>query len=91
MYGHDVPKRGVHRVELGRVALVREAVRQHALGDGPGPLQQDGARLVQPAGRETEAAQGDEGVPAPVAEPGIAGDDGLPFSTASQVGVRRAS
>ena len=77
VHGDDVPERRVDRVELGRVALVGEAVGQHPLGDRPGPLEQDRPRFVEPAGREAEPAQRDERVAAPVGEPRIAGDDGL--------------
>ena len=46
MHRDDEPERGVHRVELGCIALVHEAVRQHALGYVGGPLEQDEARFV---------------------------------------------
>ena len=55
--------------------------------DGAGPGEQNLAGVVESIGRQAQAAQGDEGVAAPIGEPGIAGDDGLARAAADQVGI----
>ena len=75
VHRHDVPQRRVHAVVLGAVALLHEPVRQHPLRDLRRPGEQDVAGLIEPAVGDAEAAQGDEGVAAPVREPRVAGDD----------------
>jgi len=86
----DVPERGVDGVELRLVASVGEAVREHAFGDGIGPLEQNPARVVEAAAGETEPAHGDERVPTPVGEPGVARHDRHPGPAPHQIGVRGA-
>ena len=58
--------------------------------DTAGPFEQDRARVVEPAGRQAQTPQRDERVAAPVGEPGIAGDDGLPEPRLDEIGVGRA-
>src|SRR5207245_7735059 len=45
---------------------------------------------IEPARREAQAAECYEGVAPPVGEPWISGDDGPPFATAHEVGIRGA-
>ncbi len=87
MHRDHVPERGIDRVELGLLAGIGKAVRQHALGDRIGPGEQDRARQIQPVGQGHEAAQRDEGVAPPVGEPGIAGNDGLALAALHDVGI----
>src|SRR4029453_1240743 len=70
--------------------MVREAVGQHALGYRARPLEQDVARLIDAIGGEADPAQRDECVPAPVCEPGVAGDNRLSRSALHQIGVSSA-
>ncbi len=90
VHGDHVPERRVHRVELGGVAGLHEPVRELALRHRPGPLHQDRPGIVPPAAGEAEAPKRDEGVPAPVCEPGIAGNHRHALAAADQVLVRRA-
>src|SRR5439155_19288164 len=48
------------------------------------------ARVFQVAGRDAKAANGDKRVAAPIAEPGIAGDEGLSLAALDEICVRRA-
>src|SRR5207245_11387961 len=87
-YRDHEPERRVHRVVLGGLAALGETVREHPLRKAPGPLEEDGAGLIEPARREAQAAERYEGVAPPVGEPWISGDDGPPFATAHEVGIR---
>ena len=86
----DVPERGVDGVVFGCAALIGEAVGEHAFGNGVRPRDENVAGLGQPAGGEAEAAEGDERVAAPIAEPRVAGDDGFPRIAADDIGVAGA-
>ena len=85
--GDDEPQGGVDSVELRRLPAFRKAVGQHAARDRGRPLEQDLPRQVEAPGRQAEAAKGDEGVPAPVGEPRIAGDDRRAVAAPDQIGV----
>ena len=69
--GDDEPQRGIDGVELGHLTAIEEAIGQHALGDNAGPVQEDGAGVGEPAGCQAQSAERDEGVAAPVGEPGM--------------------
>ncbi len=75
--GDEKPERGVGGVVVGRCRRRREsgwaACLRLALGEGA----EDFAGLGETPGGEAEAGQGDHGVAAPVAEPVVAGDDGV--------------
>ncbi len=86
----DVPERRVDRVVLGLGALVGKKIWQHALGDGAGPFREDPLGLGQAAGRETQAAERDERVAAPVGEPRVPRDDGPTRAAAHEIRVGRA-
>ncbi len=86
--GHHVPERGVDGVELRCLAVVREAVRQHALRHRTGPLEKNRTRVVESTRRETEAAERDERVASPVGEPRVARDDRLSAPAPDEVSVR---
>ncbi len=86
----DVEERGVDRVVLGLGAAIGEAVRQEAVLHDAGPREQDVARVLEAAAAQAEAAQRDERVAAPVAEPRVAGDDGAPFAARDEVRIGRA-
>ena len=68
-------------------AILREEIGQHSRGDAPAPHVEDGGRLFQPTGRETEAAQREERVAPPVREPRVARHDGLAVAAPHEVGV----
>ena len=53
----------------------------------PAHCDQNVARLLETAGRDAEAAQRDECVAAPIAEPRITGDDRFAFAALDEVGV----
>ena len=88
--GDHVPEGGIDGVVFGGIALIRKAVRQHALGHDTRPADQDVPRFGQPAGGHAQASQRDEGVAAPVGEPRVAGDDGLAGAAPHEKGIRRA-
>ena len=58
--GDDEPERCVHRVELRRLAAIRKAIGQHALGDRLRPLEEEAQPLVDAIGCETDSSQRDE-------------------------------
>src|SRR5262249_56050486 len=66
-----------------------ERVGGEAGGGGGGPGEEDRAGVVEPAGREAEAPEGDERVASPVGEPRVAGDDRLSGSAPDDVRIRR--
>ena len=70
----DEPQRRVDRV-VGGDARLGEVVRQEAVADEGRPGAEDPARVVVAAGGEGQARERDHRVPAPVAEPRVAGDD----------------
>ncbi len=84
-----VPERGVDRVELGHVARIRKPVRDHALRDGLRPGEQDVMGELETVRQGHEAAQGDEGVAAPVGEPGVARDDRPAMAPLHDIGIGR--
>ena len=74
--GVGEPHRAVHGVVVGfAVLVVVEAVGHHAVAQRVGEGAQRGGGGVAAAGRDEQPGQSDEGVPAPVGEPRIAGDD----------------
>ncbi len=89
MHGNHEPQGRVDRVVLGSLARVGEAVGQHAARFGAGPGVEDVTRELDPARDGEQAAERDEGVPAPVREPGIPCENGPPAAAADDVGVGR--
>src|SRR5207247_2459727 len=87
---NDVPKRGVDRIEFRLLALIGKAIRQHALRNNAGPLEQNIARIFEPAGGDAEAAKRNERVASPVAEPWIACDEGFSFAALDKICVTGA-
>src|SRR5205823_8500412 len=87
---YDVPKRGIDRIEFRLFAGIGKAIRQHALRNSARPGEQNIARVFQMSGRDAEAANGDKRVAAPIAEPGVAGDEGFAFAALDEICVRRA-
>ncbi len=87
--GDDEPQRGIDGTELGGVAGIGETIRQHAVRERARPFEQDRPRIVEPARGQADAAHRDEGVPAAIREPGIAGHDRPSLSPRHDVGVRR--
>src|SRR5882672_11374540 len=77
VYGDEEPQTGVHRVVLRSLAAVGEAVRQHALTHEPRKGAQYAERDFLAARGQGQTGEGDHGVAAPIAEPGITRDDGL--------------
>ena len=71
----EIPQCRIDGVVLGRFAAVRKPIRQHPLTCMRGESPQDRSRLRRAAGAEREAGQRNHRVAAPVAEPGITGDD----------------
>ncbi len=73
----DEPHGGVDGVVVGGISLIGESVGEksaaHVVGEGG----EDGFGDFVTTGDEGEAGEGDEGVAAPVFEPGVAGDDGF--------------
>src|SRR5580692_12402714 len=92
-HGIDEPQGSVQRIEFGLFAVIRKAVRQHAVGHGRRPRNQDVTRCVEPPGGDAQAAQRDESVAPPVGKPWIARDDRLAWRPCSRspydVGVSR--
>jgi hypothetical protein len=89
--GDHVPERGIDGVVLRLLfRAVGEAVGEHPLRHRARPLLQDAARRVHAAGGQAEAAESDEGVAAPIQEPGVAGHNRLPTAARHQVGIARA-
>ena len=76
--GPEIPERTVHGV-VGLGGAVRgEEIGQEAVPFVPADLRQDLDPFRDAAGGEAETGKGDQGVPSPAPEPGIAGDDGRP-------------
>ena len=73
--GVDEPERGIEGVVFGLIAGVGPAVGHHALVDVLRVVEQDCLGDGGAAGFQAETGQRDERVAAPVAEPGVAGDD----------------
>src|SRR2546423_4345972 len=72
----EEPEGRVDGVVLGDLARIVKRVRQHALIEIVDKRLQDLARLVGKAGGQRQPTQSDHGVPPPVSEPWVAGDDG---------------
>src|SRR5262249_3682843 len=70
----EVPQCCIRSVVLGLLTGVRKYVGQHALIDEAGECPQNPSGDFCPTGRDSQAWQGDHGVPPPIAEPVIAGD-----------------
>src|SRR5947207_12049231 len=87
---NDVPERCIDRIEFGLLAGIWKAIRQHALGNNARPGEQNIARVFQMAGRDAEAANRNKRVPAPLAEPGIAGDERLSLAALDKIFVAGA-
>src|SRR5688572_10630724 len=88
MHGDDKPERSINGVELRLSALVGKPVRQHAFGNSTRPGDQNLPRLVEPSGGETQAAQSNQRITAPIGEPWVTSDDG--FGT-HRIRARRSS
>ena len=63
--------------------------RAHAASSSPftGPLDQNVARVFEPAGGDAKSAERDESVAAPIAEPRIAGDDRAARAAFHEIGI----
>jgi hypothetical protein len=86
----DEPQRRVDGVEFRLFAGIGEPIRQHAVGDGTCPFEQDVSRLSQPSRRDAQTADRDERVSAPVGEPRITGHDSASAAPAYEIRVRGA-
>ena len=75
--GDEIPERGIDRVVLRRIAGVGESIGQHPFADEAGKSAQNAGGGGVATRGERETGQRDHRVAPPVAEPGIAGDDGL--------------
>src|SRR6059058_3874052 len=84
---NDVPERCIDRIEFGLLTGIGEAIRQHALGNNARPSEQNIARVFQMSGRDAEAANRNKRVAAPIAEPGVAGDEGLSLAALDEICV----
>src|SRR5439155_6566704 len=84
---NDVPERCIDRIEFGLLAGIGKAIRQHALRNNTRPGEQNIARVFKMPGRDAKAANRDKRVAAPIAEPGIAGDEGLSFAALDEICV----
>src|SRR6266403_3450151 len=87
--GLEKPKRGVDCVVFRYFPRIRETVLQHSLIHMFGESAQNAARNVMLPGGQSEARQRDHGVPPPVAEPVIAGNDRFLISARNDVLVSR--
>ncbi len=81
------PQRGVH----GVVGPGPEVVGQHTVLHRPGKGAEDQPCCLISAGGEEKAGQGDHGVPSPVIEPVVAGDEAQSVAPLDQEAVRRSS
>ena len=72
----EKPEARVHGVVFRTGGFLGESVRDKAVALGGGEGFEYALRRVEPACFHREAREGDHGIPAPIAEPGIPGDDG---------------
>src|SRR5262249_12144154 len=72
-----IPKRGVYGVVVDFLTVVGKSIRQQSIADASGELLENLGCQGTMRGGQRQARQGDHGVPPPIGEPWIAGDDGM--------------
>src|SRR5262249_33547639 len=81
----EEPQRGVHGVVLRRLPGIRKAVGQHAAIHMAREGLQDAAGNLETSAGQSQARQGNHGVAAPVAEPGVTRDYSLLLASGNDV------
>ncbi len=86
----DEKKRGVERLSVRRHVATLRDIGDQAVFEAVRQRLENSECLVDFVSGQTEAGQGDQGIPRPFAKPGIPGDDaGALASEVDQIGVGR--